>query len=57
VAFLGTDKNDGKLYFPGVGLSAAKFLANERFVYGVGVDTVSVDPGYSDVRRKPFVCS
>ena len=49
VEFLGTKKNDGVLAFPGLGLSAAKFLAIERFVYGVGVDTVSVDPGYTNV--------
>lgn len=36
---------DGVLHFPGFAQEAVRFLVEERFVAGVGVDTPSVDPG------------
>lgn len=39
----------GQLSFPGFGESAAKFLAVERAVRGVGVDVISIDPGNQNV--------
>ncbi len=37
----------GKLHFPGFSAEAVKFLIDERQVRGVGIDTLSVDPGLS----------
>jgi kynurenine formamidase len=37
----------GKLHFPGYSAEAVKFLIDERKVRGVGIDTLSVDPGLS----------
>jgi kynurenine formamidase len=51
--FLRTDWNgpsmdgQGRLCFPGFGLDAARFLVEERMVYGLGVDTLGIDPGYA----------
>jgi kynurenine formamidase len=36
---------DGTLHFPGFGPDAARLLAEERDIAGIGVDTGSVDPG------------
>jgi kynurenine formamidase len=35
------------LAFPGLSVSAAQWLYNERGIVGIGVDTASVDPGHS----------
>ncbi len=43
-AFLGTDAG-GKLHFPGFSKPAAEFLATERDVAGLLVDTLSIDTG------------
>jgi kynurenine formamidase len=37
----------GALHFPGLSLDAAMFLARERRVAGIGIDTLSVDHGLS----------
>jgi len=37
----------GTLHFPGFSLEAAKLLAEERNVAGIGIDTLSVDYGMS----------
>jgi kynurenine formamidase len=36
---------DGLMHFPGFSAEAADFLATERDVVGIGVDTLSIDPG------------
>ncbi len=40
-----TDKN-GVMHFPGYSQEAARFLVEGRAVLGLGIDTLSVDPGY-----------
>ena len=35
------------LRFPGFGVDAARFLAVEREVAGLGIDTLGIDPGYA----------
>jgi kynurenine formamidase len=42
--YLGRDAQ-GRLHFPGISLEAAKFLLTARKIWGVGVDTISFDPG------------
>jgi kynurenine formamidase len=37
----------GALHFPGCSQAAAEYLVNERQVRGVGIDTLSIDPGIS----------
>jgi kynurenine formamidase len=37
----------GVLHFPGYSADAARFLVSERRVRGLGIDTLSVDPGAS----------
>ncbi|MES2789312.1 MAG: cyclase family protein [Planctomycetota bacterium] len=37
----------GKLHFPGYSPAAAKWLIQERQVKGIGIDTLSMDPGLS----------
>lgn len=37
----------GVLHFPGYSLAAARFLVEERKVYGLGIDTLSIDYGPS----------
>lgn len=37
----------GAMHFPGYSLDAAKFLVEQRGVYGLGIDTMSVDVGES----------
>ncbi|WP_245764556.1 cyclase family protein [Planctomicrobium piriforme] len=44
--FLGRDVR-GQLHFPGYSAEAAKFLVEQRQVKGLGIDTLSVDPGTS----------
>jgi kynurenine formamidase len=36
-----------RLHFPGFSAEAVKFLIDERGIRGVGIDTLSVDPGLS----------
>ena len=43
-AFVGLDEQ-GVKHYPGVGAEAARFLVEERAIWGVGVDTISFDPG------------
>jgi kynurenine formamidase len=43
-AFVNADAS-GKMHFPGFSPEAASFLARERQVSGIGVDTLSIDPG------------
>lgn len=38
---------EGKLHFPGYSAEAAKFLIEERQAKGLGIDTLSIDPGNS----------
>lgn len=47
--YLGTDKQGdvANLHFPGISKEAAEFIAKQRKVYGVGIDTASVDYGPS----------
>ena len=42
--YLGTDAK-GTLHFPGFSTEAGNFLVAERRIWGVGVDTISLDPG------------
>jgi kynurenine formamidase len=43
-SYLGLDER-GTLHFPGIGADAALFVVDERDAWGVGVDTISFDPG------------
>jgi kynurenine formamidase len=44
------DNKDGnQLAFPGLSIQAAQFLADERMIYGYGIDALSVDPGSTTV--------
>jgi kynurenine formamidase len=45
--FLGLD-GAGKKHFPGFSAASLEFLASERNIWGVGVDTISFDPGPDD---------
>lgn len=38
---------EGVLHFPGFGIDAVDFLIGERNINGIGVDTLSLDPGNS----------
>ncbi len=40
-------RDDGTIHFPGFSPEAATFLVNERNITGIGVDTLSQDPGSS----------
>lgn len=42
------NEHDGVKHFPGVSVEAAKFLANDRLVVGIGIDTPSIDYGMSE---------
>ena len=44
-AFVNADE-DGTMHFPGFSESATLWLVEERDVWGLGVDTISFDPGY-----------
>lgn len=48
-AYLGTDQagDVANLHFPGIGADAAEYLARERKVEGVAIDTASLDHGQS----------
>ena len=48
-AFLGTDVagDTANLHFPGISREAAEFLASQRRIAGVGIDTASIDHGPS----------
>jgi kynurenine formamidase len=37
--------DDGRMHFPGFSEEAARFLIEDREIRGIGVDTLSVDPG------------
>ncbi len=47
--YLGTDApgDTANLHFPGVSREAAEFLANQRKIDGIGIDTASIDHGPS----------
>lgn len=45
-AFRNADPQD-VMHFPGFGKEAAEFLVKERSIVGIGVDTLSLDPGTS----------
>jgi kynurenine formamidase/glyoxylase-like metal-dependent hydrolase (beta-lactamase superfamily II) len=45
--YLGVDKAHIK-HFPGISLAALQFLISERNISGVGVDVISLDPGYDN---------
>jgi len=49
-AFLNADAHD-TLHFPGFSAEVAAFLASERDVAGLGVDTLSLDPGVDKAYR------
>lgn len=51
--FLNPDAS-GVMHFPGIGVEAARFLAEERNVAGVGIDTLSLDFGPSTDFRAHF---
>ncbi len=42
-----TPKNADTLHFPGFSGEAVSFLVSQRFIYGIGIDTASIDPGQS----------
>lgn len=50
-AYLGTDRRGAEaiplLHFPGLDPEAARWLAEERRIGAVGIDTASIDPGQS----------
>jgi kynurenine formamidase len=48
--FLGTDTpgDTANLHFPGISREAAEFLATQRKIAGVGIDTASIDHGPSN---------
>ena len=47
--YLGTDApgDTANLHFPGISREAAEFIAKERKINGVGIDTASIDHGQS----------
>ena len=47
--YLGTDRpgDTANLHFPGISKEAAEFLTKNRKIYGVGIDTASLDYGPS----------
>src|SRR5688572_11453741 len=45
-AYRGTDAA-GTLHFPGFGVDAVEYLVRRRAIRGIGVDTLSTDPGVS----------
>jgi kynurenine formamidase len=50
-AYLGTDRRGPdavpELHFPGLDPAAARWLASERAIAAIGIDTASIDPGQS----------
>jgi kynurenine formamidase len=49
-AFINADASK-TMHFPGISVEAAEFLATKRQISGVGVDTVSIDPGNDKTYR------
>jgi kynurenine formamidase len=49
-AFVNADASN-TMHFPGFSVEAAEFLATERQIAGLGVDTLSIDPGYDKKYR------
>lgn len=49
-AFIGLDE-EGVKHFPGIGSEAARFLIEERSIWGVGIDAISIDPGPDEAYR------
>jgi kynurenine formamidase/glyoxylase-like metal-dependent hydrolase (beta-lactamase superfamily II) len=45
--YLGMDQHHTK-HFPGISSSAIQFLVSQRTISGVGVDVISLDPGYDN---------
>jgi kynurenine formamidase/glyoxylase-like metal-dependent hydrolase (beta-lactamase superfamily II) len=45
--YLGMDQKHTK-HFPGISSSAIQFLVSQRSIAGVGVDVISLDPGYDN---------
>lgn len=43
--FINLDKTAGILHFPGFSKESAEFLCSERSTNGIGIDTMSLDPG------------
>ncbi|GFU69386.1 uncharacterized protein TNCV_625101 [Trichonephila clavipes] len=53
-AYTGTaDYDPTKLHFPGMSKEAAQWLVDKRQIYGVGIDTLSVDNGVSHKVFRP----
>ncbi|XP_037502822.2 isatin hydrolase [Rhipicephalus sanguineus] len=50
-AYMGIDGN-GVKHFPAIQPEAASFLATQRNVYGVGVDTPSIDAAHDDAAHR-----
>lgn len=50
-AYMGIDEN-GVKHFPAIHPEAASFLATHRSVYGVGVDTPSIDAAHDDAAHR-----
>lgn len=48
--YIGADAAHVK-HFPGISLDAARFLVERRRIWGVGVDTISIDPGHDNEYR------
>jgi kynurenine formamidase len=44
-AFINADEKN-TMHFPGFSSEAADFLFNQREIVGIGVDTISIDPGF-----------
>lgn len=42
-----TPQDSATLHFPGFSGESVSFLVNERSIYGIGIDTASIDPGQS----------
>ena len=42
-----TPQDSTTLHFPGFSGEAVSFLVNHRAIYGIGIDTASIDPGQS----------
>lgn len=42
-----TPEDSATLHFPGFSGEAVSFLVNQRAIYGIGIDTASIDPGQS----------
>lgn len=47
----------GKLHFPGYSREAVELLIRERDIKGIGIDTLSIDPGISRTFEAHHVCN